>query len=243
MNLPLAIAPSLATLVSPLAPLAVRPSGAIPRETVRAVQVELNRLGQSPRLDEDGLDGPNTSAATRAFQQRWNAAGLSPRLDEDGDPGPATLAAARNASAPRFGAASGGGGGGGYTAPSPNATPTALPGDPPRTGNTTASTSTTKMTWGLVIGAGALSLIGLGIGLYQLLGEDDLGPDDPYRAQRPAMPSPRPTAPASAYRATERRPAAYERLPRDRASAPAPAGRRTRTAVQDELPLYARRGY
>jgi peptidoglycan hydrolase-like protein with peptidoglycan-binding domain len=50
------------------------------------VQAALNRRGQSPALDIDGLNGPRTIAAVQAFQA---GAGLDP----DGIAGPATLAA------------------------------------------------------------------------------------------------------------------------------------------------------
>lgn len=57
-----------------------------PNDDVKALQSNLNTLGANPRLVEDGVPGPGTTAAVRAFQ---SAAGLP----VDGVAGPVTLAA------------------------------------------------------------------------------------------------------------------------------------------------------
>lgn len=57
-----------------------------PNDDVKSLQADLNTLGASPQLDEDGRLGPATMAAVKALQA---AAGLT----ADGIAGPVTLAA------------------------------------------------------------------------------------------------------------------------------------------------------
>ncbi len=55
-------------------------------DDVHALQVDLNRLGANPRVEEDGRLGPLSMAAVKAFQ-------IAAGLEADGIAGPITLAA------------------------------------------------------------------------------------------------------------------------------------------------------
>jgi putative chitinase len=59
---------------------------AAPADEVRELQEKLNKLGASPRVEEDGSLGPATMVAVKAFQTVAS-------LKADGIAGPITLAA------------------------------------------------------------------------------------------------------------------------------------------------------